>query len=108
VMARNVLESIRLLSNVTLLFANRCVSGIAADEARCRDHAERSPAIVTPLNRRLGYEEGAAIVKQSLAEGKPIRQVVVERGHVAAGRITEAELDQALDVLAMTRRPGSS
>ncbi|HEX2417473.1 MAG TPA: aspartate ammonia-lyase, partial [Micromonosporaceae bacterium] len=59
-------------------------------------------SIVTPLNRFLGYEEGAAIAKQALAEHKTIRQVVLERGHVAAGRIIEPELDQALDVLRMT------
>jgi len=102
VMARNVLESIRLLGNVSRLFADRCVAGITANVARCREYAESSPSIVTPLNRFLGYEEGAAIAKQALAEHKTIRQVVLERGHVAAGRITEPELDQALDVLRMT------
>jgi fumarate hydratase class II len=103
VMARNVLESVRLLSNVSRLFADRCVAGITANVDRCREYAESSPSIVTPLNRFLGYEEGAAIAKQALAEHKTIRQVVLERGHVAAGRITEQELDRALDVLPMTR-----
>jgi fumarate hydratase class II len=70
--------------------------------ARLREYAESSPAIVTPLNRYLGYEEAASIAKQALAEGKPIRQVVVERGHVEAGRISGAELDEALDVMRMT------
>ncbi|MGH3658748.1 MAG: lyase family protein, partial [Micromonosporaceae bacterium] len=103
VMARNVLESIRLLSNVSRLFAYRCVTGIVADVERCREYAESSPAIVTPLNRYLGYEEGAAIAKQALAERRTIRGVVLERGHVADGRITELQLDEALDVLRMTR-----
>ncbi|HEX6073864.1 MAG TPA: class II fumarate hydratase [Micromonosporaceae bacterium] len=102
VMARNLLESIRLLGNVSRLFAERCVAGITADTARCREYAESSPSIVTPLNRFLGYEEGAAIAKQALAERKTIRQVVLERGHVATGRITEQQLDEALDVLRMT------
>jgi fumarate hydratase class II len=103
VMARNVLESVRLLANVSRLFADRCVTGITANAERCREYAESSPSIVTPLNRFLGYEEGAAIAKQALAERKTIRQVVIERGHVAAGRITEEQLDETLDVLRMTR-----
>jgi fumarate hydratase class II len=100
---RNVLESIRLLSSVTRLLADRCVDGITANVDRLREFAESSPAIVTPLNRHLGYEEAASIAKQALAERKTIRQVVIERGHITAGRLTEAELDQALDVMGMTR-----
>jgi fumarate hydratase class II len=103
VMARNLLESIRLLANISRLLADRCVAGITADVERCRSYAESSPSIVTPLNSYLGYEEGAKVAKQALAEGKTIRQVVIERGHVRAGHITEEQLDKALDVLAMTR-----
>ena len=99
---RNVLESIRLLSSVTRLLADRCIDGITANVERLREMAESSPAIVTPLNRHLGYEEAASIAKQSLAERKTIRQVVVERGHIEAGRITAEELDEALDVMRMT------
>jgi fumarate hydratase class II len=103
VIGRNVLESIRLLSNVTRLLADRCVDGITANLDRLREYAESSPSIVTPLNRYLGYEEAASIAKQSLAERKTIRQVVLERGHVDAGRLTEGQLDEALDVMRMTR-----
>ncbi|GAA1289499.1 fumarate hydratase class II [Planotetraspora silvatica] len=103
VMARNVLESIRLLANVSRLLADRCVSGITANADRLREYAESSPSIVTPLNRYLGYEEAAKIAKQALAERKTIRQVVVERGHVADGTVSEAQLDEILDVLSMTR-----
>jgi fumarate hydratase, class II len=102
VIGRNVLESIRLLSNVTRLLADRCVDGITANVDRLREYAESSPSIVTPLNRYLGYEEAASIAKQSLSERKTIRQVVIERGHVDAGRLTEAQLDEALDVMRMT------
>jgi fumarate hydratase class II len=102
VIGRNVLESIRLLSNVTRLLADRCVDGITANVDRLREYAESSPSIVTPLNRYLGYEEAASIAKQSLRERKTIRQVVIERGHVDAGRLTEAQLDEALDVMRMT------
>jgi len=101
-LARNVLESIRLLANVSRLLADRCIDGIEADEERCRELAESSPSIVTPLNKYLGYEEAAKVAKQSLAERKTIRQVVIERGYVEAGKLTTEQLDSALDVLSMT------
>jgi fumarate hydratase class II len=102
VMARNVLESIRLLANVSRVFADRCVAGIEADVERCREYAESSPSIVTPLNHFVGYDEAAKIAKQALAERKTIREVVIERGHVPE-RISEDDLDRVLDVLSMTR-----
>jgi fumarate hydratase class II len=102
VIARNLLESIRLLGNVSRLLADRCVAGLTANEEVCREYAESSPSIVTPLNRYLGYDEAASIAKQALAEGKTIRQVVIERGHVESGKISEEDLDKALDVLGMT------
>ena len=105
VMARNVLESIRLLANVSRVFADRCVVGITANEEHCRFLAESSPSIVTPLNSSIGYENAASVAKQSLKEGKTIRQVVLERGFVRDGTLTEEQLDAALDVLSMTRRP---
>ncbi len=101
-MARNVLESIRLLANVSRLLADRCVDGITANEEQCRTYAESSPSIVTPLNKYIGYEEAAVVAKTSLKEQKTIRQVVVERGYVAQGKLTEEQLDAALDVLSMT------
>ncbi|WP_432926222.1 class II fumarate hydratase [Microbispora sp. CA-135349] len=103
VMARNVLESIRLLAGVSRLLADRCVGGITANVERLREYAESSPSIVTPLNRYVGYEEAAKIAKQALKERKTIREVVIERGHVANGTLTEEQLDRALDVLSMTR-----
>jgi fumarate hydratase class II len=105
VMARNLLESIRLLGNVSRLLADRCVFGIVANVDHCRTLAESSPAIVTPLNRYLGYENAAAVAKRALKEGKTIREVVIESGFVSDGKLTEEQLDQALDVLAMTRPP---
>ncbi|MDP9273744.1 MAG: class II fumarate hydratase [Chloroflexota bacterium] len=103
VLGRNILESIRLLASVSRLFADRCVEGITADEDRLREYAESSPSIVTPLNEYIGYEEAAKVAKQALAEGRTIRQVVVERGYVRDGKLTEAQLDEALDVLRMTQ-----
>ena len=102
VMARNVLESIRLLANVSRVFADRCIAGLEANVERCKEYAESSPSIVTPLNHYVGYDEAAKIAKQALAERKTIREVVVERGHVP-GQISEEKLDEVLDVLSMTR-----
>jgi fumarate hydratase class II len=101
-LARNILESVRLLTNVSRLFADRCIAGISANVERARTFAESSPAIVTPLNRYIGYEEAATVAKQALAEGKTIRQVVLERGYVDQGKLSLDQLDQALDVMRMT------
>jgi fumarate hydratase class II len=104
-LARNLLESIRLLANISRLLADRVIDGIVPDEERCRELAESSPSIVTPLNKFVGYENAAKIAKQSLKERKTIRQVVLEGGYVERGDLTEAQLDEALDVLSMTRAP---
>ncbi|TMB85437.1 MAG: class II fumarate hydratase [Chloroflexi bacterium] len=100
----NVLQSIGLLAKASRLLAERLVDGITADEARARAYAEGSPAIVTALNRYIGYEEAAKVAKQALQENMPIRQVVIERGYVRDGKLTEQQLDEALDVLRMTQR----
>ncbi|HEY3005516.1 MAG TPA: class II fumarate hydratase [Kribbellaceae bacterium] len=105
VMARNVLESIRLLANSSRLLADRCVDGITANVDHCRTLAESSPSIVTPLNRYIGYENAAAVAKKALKDGKTIREVVLEQGYVDRGDLTLTQLDAALDVLSMTRPP---
>ena len=102
VMARNVLESARLLAEVSRLLADKVVAGAEPDVERTREYAESSPSIVTPLNKYIGYEEAASIAKQSLKERRTIREVVLERGHVENGKLTLQQLDAALDVLAMT------
>jgi fumarate hydratase, class II len=102
VMARNVLESARLLAEVSRLLADKVVAGAEPDLERTREYAESSPSIVTPLNKYIGYEEAASIAKQSLKERRTIREVVLERGHVENGKLTLQQLDAALDVLAMT------
>ncbi|MDN5769888.1 MAG: class II fumarate hydratase [Microlunatus sp.] len=107
VMARNLLESIRLIANVSRLLADRCVAGVVANVDHCRHLAESSPSIVTPLNRYLGYENAAAVAKKALKENKTIRQVVIDSGFVADGKLTEEQLDTALDVLSMTRGPST-
>src|SRR3954451_4837352 len=101
VIAHNLLESIRLLANVARLLADRCVDGITADEERCREYAESSPSIVTPLNRYIGYENAAKAAKKAVAEGITVRQAVIDLGFVDGERLTEKQLDEALDVLSM-------
>jgi fumarate hydratase, class II len=106
VIARNVLSSANLLRSSTILLADKCVAGIGTDPARLRNLAESSPAIVTALNRYLGYEAAAAVAHEALSTGRTIREVVISRGHVDRGEITAEQLDRALDVLAMTRPAG--
>jgi len=102
VIGRNLLESIRLLGNASRVLADRCIDGITADVERCREYAESSPSVVTPLNRYIGYEAASKIAKQAVKERKTIRQVVIELGYVERGDISEADLDSALDVMSMT------
>jgi fumarate hydratase class II len=97
-MARNLLESVHLLSTVSRLLADRCVAGLVADVERCRINAESSSAIATALNPHIGYEEAVKVVRQATAEGKTLREVVIERGLLRPG-----EVDRILDVEAMTR-----
>ncbi len=103
VIARNVLESARLLATASRTLAERCVDGITADVERMRAYAESSPSIVTPLNRVLGYEESARIAKQAMADGATIRETVISMGYLERGDLTEDQLDAALDVDSMTR-----
>ncbi|WP_240139308.1 class II fumarate hydratase [Streptomyces sp. MUM 178J] len=103
VLAKNLLESVRLLANASRLLADRTVDGITANAERAREYAESSPSVVTPLNRYIGYEEAAKVAKRALAERKTIREVVLESGYVERGALTVQQLDEALDVLRMTR-----
>ena len=107
VMARNVLESARLIAAAARLLADKVVEGTQADITRCREYAESSPAIATALNRYLGYEEAASIAKEALLQRRSIADVVHARGHVDDGTITAEQLDNALDVLGMALSPSS-
>ncbi len=105
VMAANLLQSIRLLTNTARLMADKMIDGIEANVDRARYLAEASPSIVTPLNKYIGYENAAKIAKKAVAEGLTIRQAVEALGYVERGELTEEQLDQALDVLSMTKAP---
>ncbi len=102
VMARALLESIRLLANSSRVLADRCVAGTVANEDRCAELAESSPSIVTPLNKYIGYENAAKVAKTALKDKATIRQTVLDMGFVDEGKLTLEQLDAALDVLSMT------
>ncbi|WP_426565956.1 class II fumarate hydratase [Angustibacter sp. McL0619] len=103
VMGRAVLESTRLLAAACRLLADGCVDGLVADVERCRELAESSPSVVTPLNRVIGYEAAAAVAKKAVTDRTTIRQAVLDLGYVQRGELTEQQLDAALDVDAMAR-----
>jgi len=98
VIARNILESIRLLSNVSVVLAEKCIAGIEADVERCRYLAESSPSVGTSLNTHIGYDEAASVIKQSVKEKKSLREVLLERE-----LLDEKDIDRVLDVMAMTK-----
>ena len=103
VMARNLLESIRLLANVARCSPTGASPASRPTRSGCCTYAESSPSVVTPLNKHIGYEEAAKVAKAALKEGRTIREQVLEMGYVERGDLTEEELDAALDVRTMTR-----
>jgi fumarate hydratase, class II len=96
-MARNVFESIRILSAACHMLAERCVDGLEPNEEMLRRYAESTPAIATALNPYIGYDRGTEIVNEALASERTIREVALEKG------VDEETLDKALDLRAMTR-----
>jgi fumarate hydratase class II len=97
VIARNLFESIRMLSAACTMLAEKCVDGIEANEETLRRHAESTPAIATALNPYIGYDRGTEIVKEAVESRRTIREVALEHG------VDEETLDKALDLRAMTR-----
>jgi fumarate hydratase, class II len=102
VMAHNILESIRLLGNVTDAFTEKCVVGIEADEERCSELVELSMAMVTSLAPKIGYDRAAEIAKESARTGKTVRELCQEKKI-----LPEKELNAALDPVGMTEPGGT-
>ncbi len=94
---RNLLESIRLLSQAVRVFAERCVAGIEADAGRCGQMIEQSLAMCTSLAPVIGYDQAAAVAKEAYQTGRTVREVAL-----AKGVLSEAELKRLLDPAAMT------
>jgi len=105
VMGTALLESIRLLANSSVALADKTVDGLEANLERARALAESSPAIVTPLNKIIGYENAAKIAKHSVARAMTVRDAAIDLGFVERGELTLEQLDTALDVMSMTH-PG--
>lgn len=101
VIALGVLESMRLLGNASEVLAVRTIDGITANVDRARFLAEASPSIVTPLNRLIGYENAAKIAKHAVKESLTVREATIALGFVERGEVTEAQLDEYLDVTTM-------
>ncbi len=93
--ARNLLQSIHILSSASLMLAEKCVDGIEANRENCERHAESTPAIATALNPHIGYDRATEIVKEAVASRRTIREVAAEQG------VDESTLDDALDLHAM-------
>jgi fumarate hydratase, class II len=97
-MAHDLLFNIETMGAAAELLAARCVEGIEADPGRSADLLEGSLALVTALVPSIGYDRAASVAKQAHASGKSLREVVVEMG-----LMSQAEVDEAMDVLRMTR-----
>jgi fumarate hydratase, class II len=100
VIARNLFESIRILTAAAHMLAEKCVDGLEANEAVLSRHAESTPAIATALNPHIGYDRATEIVKEAVASERTIREVAIEKG------VDEQTLEAALDLRRMAR--GSS
>ncbi|NJD19886.1 MAG: class II fumarate hydratase [Gemmatimonadetes bacterium] len=100
VLAQALLESISLMANAARAFADRCVAGLEADEERCRELLERTPAVATALNPRIGYDKAAEVAKAAAKERRSVREIVLREG-----LLPPEEVDEALDVRSMTE-PG--
>ena len=96
-LARNVFDSLTLLTSASKLLAEKCVDGIVPNEENLRRNAESTPAIATALNPYIGYDLGTEIVQEAVRSARTIREVALEKG------VDEATLDKALDLHAMAR-----
>jgi fumarate hydratase class II len=99
-LAKNVLESVKLLASACRLFAEKCVDGIEANRENCERYAELTLSAATALNPYIGYDKAAEIVKESAASGRSLREVAREKG------VEDSVLDEALDYRAMAKPHG--
>ncbi|MGB2924333.1 MAG: aspartate ammonia-lyase [Limnothrix sp.] len=100
--AYDLIHSIEILGKTIKALSEKCLTGITANEARCQSYAEGSLALVTALNTHIGYLNAADVAKESLTTGKPIRQIVLEKG-----LMDEATLADVLDLEKMSQLPSN-
>jgi fumarate hydratase class II len=99
-LARNILDSVKLLASACRLFAEKCVDGIEANRESCERYAELTLSAATALNPYIGYDRATEIVKEAAASGRSLREVAREKG------VEESVLDEALDYRRMARPHG--
>ncbi|HEX7582168.1 MAG TPA: class II fumarate hydratase [Gaiellaceae bacterium] len=100
-LARNILDSVKLLASASRLFAEKCVDGIEAQRENAQRYAELTLSAATALNPFIGYDKASEIVKEAAASGRSLREVAREQG------VEESVLDEALDYRAMAKPHGS-
>jgi aspartate ammonia-lyase len=96
--AADLLDAVELLGNACAVLAEKCVDGIVANRARCRDYAEQSASVVTALTPTIGYDAAARIFKDALTRGVTVRQAILD-----AKMLPPERLDEVLDLLGLTR-----
>ena len=99
-LARNILDSVKLLASASRLFAEKCVDGIEAQRENAQRYAELTLSAATALNPYIGYDKASEIVKEAAASGRSLREVAREKG------VEESVLDEALDYRAMAKPHG--
>jgi fumarate hydratase class II len=96
-LARNILDSVKLLASASRLFAEKCVDGITANRETCERYAELTLSAATALNPYIGYDRATEIVQEAAASGRSLREVAREKG------VEESVLDEALDYRKMAK-----
>jgi len=99
ILAHNFLQSARLIANGSETFAEKFVAKLEADREHCEDRVQQSMALATALNPAIGYDKASKVAKRAMAEGKTIREVVLDEGY-----LDEDEVDDVLDPRKMTER----
>jgi fumarate hydratase class II len=99
-MARNLLQSIKLLASASRLLDEKCVAGIEANREQCERYAELTLSAATALNPHIGYDKASEIVKKAAASGRSLREVAREEG------VSDDVLDEALDFRKMAKPHG--
>jgi fumarate hydratase class II len=99
-LARNILDSVKLLASASRLFAEKCVDGIEANRENCERYAELTLSAATALNPFIGYDRATEIVQEAAASGRSLREVAREKG------VEESVLDEALDYRTMAKPHG--
>jgi len=87
VMIHNILESMVLLNNYIPVFIEKCISGIEADEVKCRSYLEKNPSIATFLDPHIGYMQSAEIAKEALRRNMSVKDLVIEKGILSPEQI---------------------